>query len=334
MLSTPNPMNILDYCNDFLSGKIKVDKNYQRTDKVWPEQAKRYLIESILLGYPIPKFFLQQKIDARSRTALKFVVDGQQRSKAIVEFFQNKLSISKKCKYYDIAGKSFDTLPEEYQNRFLSYSLPIDLFITAQQTEIIETFRRINSYTVPLNSEERRHAYHQGNMKWFIHDLATKHSDTLQYLGVFSEKNLARMADYKFYAEIVCFLDMNGIITTTSRILDNLYTKYDKNFPNSDDFQGKIEKGFAVILDWDWLTGLNVTKTHIFQMLLTALIFNGDKQLRSMQLIKEQVSELSEALEEGKSEEFKEFLTAASKTTNAKDRRQTIYNAFVGMLFQ
>lgn len=325
MIITPSPMNILDYCNDLIAGKIKVDSNYQRTDKVWPDQAKKYLIESILLGYPIPKFFLHQKIDAKSKSAVKFIVDGQQRSKAIIEYFENKFSVSRKCKYQEIAGKTFDALSEDYQNNFLSYSLPIDLFVTASREEIIETFRRMNSYTVPLNNEEKRHAHHQGEMKWFIHGLATKYSDRLANIGVFTEKNLARMADYKFYTEITCFIDRNEIITTTAPTLNEIYTRNDKVFANADNYAEKFDRSLSPLLEFDWIKDLNVKSTPIFQMIVTCLIFNEDKQLRPVDEIKQNLSALSEALETGESEEYKEFLTAASKTTNDGARRRKIY---------
>lgn len=334
MIITPSPMNILDYCNDLIAGKIKVDNNYQRTDKVWPDQAKKYLIESILLGYPIPKLFLHQKIDAKSKSAIKFIVDGQQRSKAIREYFENKFSVSRKCNNHDIAGKSFDGLPEEYQNNFLSYSLPIDLFVTASREEIIETFRRMNSYTVPLNNEEKRHAYHQGEMKWFVHDLATKYSDKLANLGVFSDKNLARMADYKFYTEIICFIDRNEIITTTAPTLNDIYTRYDKTFPDADSYAAKFENALSPLLNFDWIKDLNVKSTPIFQMIVVNMIFNVGKQLRSADEIKRNLSALSEALETGESEEYNEFLIAASKTTNDGTRRRKIFEYITRAFFE
>ena len=333
MLITPSPMNILDYCNDFIAGKIKVDTNYQRTDKVWPDQAKKYLIESIILGYPIPKFFLHQKIDAKSKTALKFVVDGQQRSMAILEFFQNKLPLARKTKIPDLANKTFDTLPEEHQNTFLSYSLPIDLFVTAQREEIIETFRRINSYTVPLNAEEKRHAYHQGDMKWFIHAMATNFSGQLADLGVFTEKNLARMADYKFYAELVCFLKEKKIITTTAKTLDDLYSKNDEAFPEAEEIIDIVVKAMVTVKQWTWLKGSNIVRFHIFQMLLATLMLFEKNTLLPEERIRENLSEMSEALEVGSSTKYATFLSSVSKTTNDGKRRKSISEAFYSALY-
>lgn len=246
-------MTILDYCNDFRCGKIRVDTNYQRSDQVWPDAAKKYLIESIILGYPVPKFFLHQKIDVKSKSSVKYVVDGQQRSRAIVDFMENLFSTAIRENRPDISNRKFDTLPEEFQNAFLSYSLPIDLFVTANSEEIIETFRRINSYTVPLNNEEKRHAYHQGKMKWFIHELAISYSEQLKRIGVFTDKNLTRMLDYRFYSEIVMFFIVDDVVTPKATKIDKIYSAYDKDFPAQGELSQRFNRAFSVIGEWHWI---------------------------------------------------------------------------------
>lgn len=334
MLINPSPMNVLDYCTAFLNGSIKVDQKYQRTDKVWPVQAQQYLIESIILGFPIPKLFLHQHIDVKSKKSMKFVVDGQQRSKAIIDFFSGKIAISRKSNAAQLAGKTFESLGEDEQNAFLSYSLPIDLFVTASREEIIETFRRINSYTVPLNAEEKRHANHQGEMKWFVYDLATRYSEQLTLIGSLSEKNLARMVDFKFFSEIVLFIDRDQIVTTTAKLLDNLYGRYDKEFPNAAGTKDKIDNAMGIILGWPWLQGLNVVKPHILQMILMSLIYEcPTKTLQPEVMIKSAFSELSEAIEGGVAVPQSPFVEAASRTTNDKSRKLVIYKYISGVLF-
>lgn len=334
MVINPNPMNILDYCNAFLDGSIKVDSNYQRTDKVWPEKAKQYLIETIIMGYPVPKLFLHQKIDIKSKKSTKFVVDGQQRSKAILEFFQGKFPLSNSTNNPAIASKYYENLDEEYQNSFLSYSLPIDLFVTASREEIIETFRRINSYTVPLNAEEKRHADYQGAMKWFIYDLARKYSEKLTIIGTLTEKNLSRMVDFKFFSEIVVFLDRGELLTTGSSLLDKLYAKYDPDFPKAEIISKDLDKAFSIVFKWDWLLGLNVVKPYIMQMIILSIITNvGTKQFLDEDLIKENFSLLSEAIETEDLDQFEPFVKAASRTTNDKSRKSIIYDYVTRAMF-
>ncbi len=46
---------VADYCEQMRGNGIVVNHDYQRTDKVWPPAARSYLIETMLLGYPIPR---------------------------------------------------------------------------------------------------------------------------------------------------------------------------------------------------------------------------------------------------------------------------------------
>ena len=151
----------------------------------------------------MPKLALHQQTDLQSRKSIKFVVDGQQRTHAIVDFFNGDLTLSRNLELVEAAGRTFDELPEDLKEAFLSYSLQFDQFEAADENVVREYFRRINSFTTPLNPEERRHANFQGNMKWFILNLADRHSETLHSLGTMTERELVRMADRKLFAEIV-----------------------------------------------------------------------------------------------------------------------------------
>src|SRR5690348_12000835 len=113
--STP----VADYCNALLRGEIRVNKQYQRSEKVWPDAARSYLIETILLGYPLPKFYLHQITDLRSRQTVKEIVDGQQRSMAILHYFQDEFRLSRTIETEDAAGRSYNELPEEFKRAFV-----------------------------------------------------------------------------------------------------------------------------------------------------------------------------------------------------------------------
>ena len=63
-------------------------------------------------------------------------------------------------------------------------------------------FRRINSYNVPLNPPEKRHAVYQGLFKWFILDQCKQYSQPLKDLGVLTESQISRMADATLITEI------------------------------------------------------------------------------------------------------------------------------------
>jgi hypothetical protein len=196
----PTNFTIAEYCGQLAAGTIVVNKDYQRTDTVWPPAARSYLIETILEGYPMPKFLLSQKTDLKSRKTIKEIVDGQQRTKAITDFFDDKLRISGKGIF---SGKTLKQLDEQDQQRFINYSITADVFAGATDDEIRQVFRRMNSYTVPLNHQERRHAIHQGEFKWFIVEITQQYAGVLKNIGVFGERQLSRMADAALFTEVV-----------------------------------------------------------------------------------------------------------------------------------
>ena len=164
----PTPMTVADYCLGMSRTEIVVNRNYQRSDKVWPSAAKSYLIETMLLGYPVPKLYLYQVLDLRSRKTYKEIVDGQQRSVAIFQFYNDEFRLNDSLETEEISGKIYSELEPEFQSKFLEYSLAIDTFLSATQPEIVESFRRMNSYTIPLNPEEQRHAVYQGHLSGLL----------------------------------------------------------------------------------------------------------------------------------------------------------------------
>jgi hypothetical protein len=218
MQTVSTSMTVADYCDAMKRRDITVNRTYQRSDQVWPESAKSYLIETIVLGYPLPKIYLHQITDITSRRTVKEIVDGQQRSLAISDFFNDDFSLSKTLETETLKGQKYSDLNAADKQAFVSFSLSFDLLVSATKENIVEVFRRMNSYTVPLNAEEHRHASYQGRFKWFANRLAKRHSGLFREAGIFTEKQLVRMVDTKLLAE-VCDALLNGVRTTTSEYL-------------------------------------------------------------------------------------------------------------------
>jgi hypothetical protein len=109
MQVTPTSFTIAEYCKQMADRSIVVNKRYQRSERVWPTPARSYLIDTILSGYPIPKLSLYQKTDLKTRQTIKEIVDGQQRSKAVFDFFNDALKITGRSKW---AGNRYSTLEE------------------------------------------------------------------------------------------------------------------------------------------------------------------------------------------------------------------------------
>lgn len=270
MLAVYSPMSVGDYCKALNESLITVNEDYQRNSGIWASYARSFFIESILLEYPIPKIFLYSKVDLRTRTSVKEIVDGQQRSHTLQQFYNKKFKLSMTIETEELRGKNYNQLSEEYQSKFLSYSLPIDEFRGVQPAQIQESFRRMNASNVPLNDEEQRNAKFQGPFKWFIQRVAQRFSEPLQAIGVFTRRDIIRMVDTRFYAEII-HTATNGFVTTKGPQIDALYKRFNTLFEQEDEFFSYLDHGIGAAIAQVAGGERELLRGYMFQSL--ALIF-------------------------------------------------------------
>jgi len=332
---------VADYCAGMLRKEIIVNRQYQRSDKVWPPAARSFLIETILLNYPMPKLSLYQITDIKSRKTIKEIVDGQQRSQTILDFYKDKLRLPKSSEIPDAAGKLYSQLDPEHQHDFLNYSLSVDLFVGATPDEIREIFRRINSYTVPLNPEEQRHSMYQGTFKWFIYRMSKKYDQNLIDLGVFGEKQLVRMADAKIFSEITHSF-LFGITTTDKKILAKLYKDYDLEFAREKEIETRIEETMDLIIGLEEIHKGPLMRPYNLYSLILAIshVMNPVVELRrdyessvpyvyEREAVVSNLTALSESLQDPENPGiFSEFVSANLSKTNVADQRKKRFKWF------
>lgn len=135
---------------------INPKPQYQRTP-VWTEERKAFLIDSILRGYDLPKFYM---IFHNKGNPFEYeVADGQQRMRSIWEFCNNEYSLGKNIiiNNTDLSGRLFRELPKVMQASFLKFEINITLILEHSPGEINELFTRLQK-GVSLNPPELRHA--------------------------------------------------------------------------------------------------------------------------------------------------------------------------------
>jgi hypothetical protein len=142
--------------------------------KVWGPKARSFLIDTILNGFPIPAIHIRQKIDVGTKKTIRQVVDGQQRLGAILDYIKDGFSVMKvhNKKY---GGLTFSELPGDVQEKFLEYDLFVDFLIGATDSDVLEVFARINSYTIVLNPQEKLNAEFSGKFKQLVYRLGREH---------------------------------------------------------------------------------------------------------------------------------------------------------------
>ena len=120
-----------------VNGSITFDNAIQR-GYVWDIKRKSLLIESMILGYPIPPFYAK-----RDESKVFDMLDGKQRSSAITEYFNNEYALEGISEEYN--GKYFDDLPEDIRDDIISYSLTVYYFEDITDDEVCEMFYRLNN---------------------------------------------------------------------------------------------------------------------------------------------------------------------------------------------
>lgn len=328
-------MTVSDYCQGMERKEIIVNRQYQRSDRVWPPAARSYLIESVIQGFPLPKFTLYLITDLKSKKTIKEIVDGQQRSLAIYDFYSDKFVLSGSLQTEALRGRRFSELDEAHQAAFITATLSIDQLLAGEREDVREAFRRMNSYTIPLNPEEHRHAEFQGLFKWFVHRLADRYNGVFVRIGLFTEKQVVRMVDTKLLAEI-CDVLIFGIRTTNKKILDTLYRDREKQFLEEAEYKELIANAIDELQSWSFLQGTALMKPYIIYSLLLAIIHTKcpvaslSDVFRSpglgefdSDLIMRNLLALSEALETPDAAGgFPEFVAACTSKTNVRDQRQ------------
>ena len=155
-----NTKTVAEINRDFREGKLFADTSYQRR-KVWNDQDKVRLIETILMELIMPEvFFWTADRDSETGIALTHIVDGQQRITTIVEFIQGDIYLNEKYlmndKIKETCGKKyFSELDDEYRDKLWDYPISIvqiDSGCTKEQ--IKEIFYRLNLTNYNLNQQE------------------------------------------------------------------------------------------------------------------------------------------------------------------------------------
>lgn len=232
-----NKITIASFYEGHQLGKYNLDPEYQRLS-VWTEEKRSFLIDSILRNYPIPPIFLHQKINEDTGKTTYDVIDGKQRLISIIEFIENKISVSTEYSEQNdeesraghqltqIAGLNFDDFTgdlSDYKSRFWRYVIPIEYVDTGDQSIIDSIFDRLNRNGEPLTGQELRNANYYGTP---LLDLVEKLSKDNFWKDRLKNVDRARMEDLEFLSELVFYIKEGKELTANQTVLDNLYEKY------------------------------------------------------------------------------------------------------------
>ncbi|NBH14846.1 DUF262 domain-containing protein [Lachnospiraceae bacterium] len=153
---------------EYLQGII-LSPDYQREyrSKVKEESS---IIESIILGIPIPEIFLVRT--GGDGIQLRHVMDGQHRLTAIYRFVKDKFSLTELELLKDneeFKNKKFSQLSKEIKIKILGSHLSVLEFEEFSSDNMeIELFKRYNRNTKPLEKHEMSMATYYSNASLYI----------------------------------------------------------------------------------------------------------------------------------------------------------------------
>jgi hypothetical protein len=249
----PSPQLISWFRDRYLDGSLTIKPPYQRRP-VWAMKQKCYLIESILLGFPIPEIYVQSMTSAEGSSTFA-IVDGQQRIRAILQFVGvdsdpqeeefNKFILDKLPNSSPWKNKSFADLTPTERSSFYSYQLAVRLLQTDSEIELRDMFERLNKYLTPAKPQELRNARFSGPLVTMVEALAN--DEYWAENRIVSPQLIRRMGDFEFVSELVIGV-LHGPQAGSAAVIDEYYytyEDYDDEFPE----QRRAKKSFEKTLE-------------------------------------------------------------------------------------
>ncbi|MGL4974619.1 MAG: DUF262 domain-containing protein, partial [Bosea sp. (in: a-proteobacteria)] len=162
----------LDFIQWDAAGTLAISPKFQRRG-VWGRAAQSYLIDTLLLGFPVPPIYLRMTQDPK-KGMIREVVDGQQRLSAILSYVKDKYSLSKNIESPAI-GKRFIELEQFQKDAILQFSFICEVFYGVDDSDILKIFARLNTNSVKLNAQELRNGEFFGEFKRSVFELSAEH---------------------------------------------------------------------------------------------------------------------------------------------------------------
>lgn len=169
-IATVNLGSIID---SLANDEIDLQPDFQRSSDIWSSVQKSRLIESILLGLPLPSFYFSEDPTTKKLQ----IIDGLQRLCAIRDFvLEKKTPLRLKGLQFlknDYEGKVYSDLERPDIRRIQSLKVTVNTLRKDTPTNVkYVIFQRVNTSGTKLKPQEMRQALNQGQAAQFIKELA------------------------------------------------------------------------------------------------------------------------------------------------------------------
>lgn len=180
-------------------GNIDLQPGFQRR-VAWDDERKSRLIESIIVGLPVPNIVLAENKDSRGKF---IVIDGKQRLVAVSEYLQGGYKLKGLDMRDDLNAKIFNDLPQEDREYLENATIRASVIRNWKDENFLYvTFFRLNSGSLPLSPQELRKALIGGNLIGAIDNYML---DSKQFKSVFGEGLDKRMRDSELVLRFIAY---------------------------------------------------------------------------------------------------------------------------------
>jgi len=238
--------------------EIDLAPEFQR-DYVWKERQQSRLIESVLLGIPLPMFYFNQDDQLKMQ-----VVDGLQRLTTIRNFASNQFSLSDLEYLTELAGKRYEDLTGVQKRRFRNTQIQSHVIDPETPFELkFDIFKRINTGGSPLNAQEIRHCLTTNKVRGLLKE-ATELPSFIAATGG-ALKNARRMEDKEVVLRFLAFFLHEQEYPSASGLDDFLW----RGMRSLDNHPESGVKALLVVLDRSMLNNRQVFGEQAFRKLST-----------------------------------------------------------------
>jgi len=333
----PKQYSINDFREWNERNELELAPEFQRRS-VWSAKARSYLIDTVLRGLPISKIFMRHDINPRTNKSTREIVDGQQRLRAIFDYLADGFKVLQ-IHNEEYGGKYYSQLPEDVQKDFLHYLISVDVLLGAENSQVLDIFARLNTYTVRLNKQELLNAKYFGAFKMTAYRLGLAYVSAWINNRILTYKDVARMSEAELASELIIFI-LDGI--QDRKKIEEYYKKYDDEF----EAEREVANSFGTTMDLiseilgESLGETNFSKKPLFYTLFGVIYeLNKESKLNSDNYARVRValSDIDAILDSKPSDlrpENFEFYDASTKHVTDSSRRENRHDFIKQMILR
>lgn len=349
---------VIWFRDKYNSNELQIKPPYQR-QPVWSARQKCALIESILLGLPIPELYVQHTLDVGpsggEERSIYAVVDGQQRIRTALQFIgidetgseqeYNGFSLDKlENRDSPFRGLRYADLSVDQRNSFLTYRFAVRQIDTGDDEQVRDLFKRINKFVTKLNDQELRNATYTGPFVQAVNHLSD--DPFWAQSGLVTPSQIRRMKDIQFVSELLIGV-IHGPQGGGAKVIDSYYTMYedyDEQFPSQKTATQRFELTRSVVKDLLSTSGLdrfrsNVTDFYSLFVCVAALLIQNKLLVERLSKVRAALRSFGDAVDIRLSDEAAKvtdevirYVRAVEKGANEKGRRAERHEVLTALL--